>query len=97
MPACGSWPAAVPLAAYSGGVVRSAAGDFTSSPTDDPGAPAAWLPESGTYLLALFSCLSFRLTETRHLWCASVNGKSRSLSAIASRMLHNGDRQQECL
>ena len=57
MPACGSLPAAVPLAAYSGGVVRSAVGDFTSSPTDDPGAPAAWLPASGTYLLALFSCL----------------------------------------
>ena len=56
MPACGSWPAAVPLAAYSGGVVRSAVGDFTSSPTDDPGAPAAWLLASGTYLLALFTC-----------------------------------------
>ena len=48
----------MPLAAYSGGVVRSVAGDFTSSPTDDPGAPAAWLPASGTYLLALFTCLS---------------------------------------
>lgn len=58
MPACGSWQAAVPLAAYSGGVVRSAVGDFTSSPTDDPGAPAAWLPASRTYLLALFTCLS---------------------------------------
>ena len=29
---------------------------FTSLPTDDPGAPAAWLPASRTYLLALFSC-----------------------------------------
>lgn len=28
---------------------------FTSLPTDDPGAPAAWLPASRTYLLALFS------------------------------------------
>ena len=46
----------MPLAAYSGGVVRSAVGDFTSSPTDNPGAPAAWLPASRTYLLALFSC-----------------------------------------
>ena len=55
MPTCGSWPAAVPLAAYSGGGVRSAIGDFTSSPADNPGAPAAWLPASGTYLLALFS------------------------------------------
>ena len=56
MPACGSWPAAVPLAAYSGGVVRSAVVLFTSRTIDDPGAPAAWLPASRTYLLALFSC-----------------------------------------
>ena len=30
---------------------------FTSLPTDNPGAPAAWLPASRTYLLALFTCL----------------------------------------
>ena len=64
MPACGSWPAAVPLAAYSGGVVRSVAGDFTSSPTDFPGAPAAWLPASRTYLLALFICRNVSHGET---------------------------------
>ena len=41
------------------GVVRSAVGLFTSLPTDDPGAPAAWLPASGMYLLALFTCRKY--------------------------------------
>ena len=41
------------------GVVRSVVGIFTSLPTDDPGAPAAWLPASGMYLLALFTCRKY--------------------------------------
>ena len=81
MPACGSWPAAVPLAAYSGGVIRSVAGDFTSSPTDDPGAPAAWLPASGTYLLALFICRNVSHGET-HFGASRLTETHRRYDAL---------------
>ena len=64
MPACGSWPTAVPLAAYRGGVVRSAVVLFTSRTIDVPGAPAAWLPANRTYLLALFTCRNMSHGET---------------------------------
>ena len=95
MPACGSWPAAVPLAAYSGGVVRSATGDFTSSPTDDPGAPAAWLPANRTYLLALFNCLSLPAHKNAPYPMRFCERGDPFTLFIFSRMLHSEDTQRE--
>ena len=81
MPACGSWPAAVPLAAYSGGVVRSAVVLFTSRTIDDPGAPAAWLPASRTYLLALFICRNVSHGET-HFGASRLTETHRRYDAL---------------
>ena len=68
------------------GVVRSVVGLFTSLPTDDPGAPAAWLPVNGMYLFALFTCrkyvsrwnalLSLPAHRNAPKRCASVNGET---------------------
>ena len=76
---------------------------FTSLPTDNPGAPAAWLPASRTYLLALFTCRNVshgethfrasRLTETR-LAVRFCERRDPFTLLIFSRMRHSSDKRQ---
>ena len=66
MPACGSWPAAVPLAAYSDGVVRSVAGLSPPYRLTIPAHPLPGFPQAERI------CLPYSLVEmclmVRHIF-----------------------------
>ena len=61
MPACGSWPAAVPLAAYSGGVVRSVAGLSPPYRLTIPAHPLPGFPQAERI------CLPYSLVKMRFM------------------------------